>query len=217
MSDSSVPVIVLSRSRDDVEYFNKLLRDAGHPVHCTAVDSVDRLDDALASQSPQLLILFAESFMASIREVAKRKQAHSRMLPLIVVRQTADEDEINDAIQAGANDLVSAGHRERLAAVCERELRSFRLERALNDTLKSASQYKKQLQRFMAGSTDAIAQVQEGIVVEANRAWAEIFANDDPDGGNWAVPTSWRPGSHRRPSQMTMAGARCERTAIRRN
>src|SRR5690606_29896811 len=56
-----------------------------------------------------------------------------------------------------------------------RELRSFRLERALNETLQSANQYKKQLKAFLADSVDAIAHVQEGILVDANQAWAHLF------------------------------------------
>src|SRR5690606_24039448 len=39
----------------------------------------------------------------------------------------------------------------------------------------SASHYKKQLKEFLAGAVDAIAYVQEGIVVEANQAWADLF------------------------------------------
>ena len=82
---------------------------------------------------------------------------------------------------AGRPDLVSLGQPERLRHVAERELRAFRLERALNETLQSATQYKRQLKAFMAGSIDAIAYVQDGIVVEANQAWAHLFGQADPD------------------------------------
>jgi diguanylate cyclase (GGDEF)-like protein len=85
-------------------------------------------------------------------------------------------------LQAGAQDLVSKTNQERILIVCERELRAFRLERALNATLRSASQYKRQLKEFLSGSTDAIAQVSEGIVVEANQAWADLFADSDVAG-----------------------------------
>ena len=102
-------------------------------------------------------------------------------MPLIVVGTTADETEIADALAAGAQDLVSLGQTQRLRSVAERELRAFRLERALNQTLLSANQYKKQLKAFMAGSVDAIAHVQEGILVDANLAWAELFGYEQPD------------------------------------
>jgi diguanylate cyclase (GGDEF)-like protein len=47
--------------------------------------------------------------------------------------------------------------------------------------LTSANQYKKQLKAFMAGSVDAIAHVQEGILVDANQAWAGLFGYEQAD------------------------------------
>jgi diguanylate cyclase (GGDEF)-like protein len=103
------------------------------------------------------------------------------MVPLVVVSKAAEETDIADALLAGAQDLVSLGQTERLRSVAERELRAFRLERALNETLQSANQYKRQLKDFMAGSIDAIAHVHDGIVVDANHAWAELFGHADAD------------------------------------
>src|SRR5690606_16100919 len=99
----------------------------------------------------------------------------------VVVTAAVDEAAIAEALLAGANDLVSPAHVDRLRSVAERELRAFRLEHALNETLRSASQYKRQLKAFMAGSVDAIAHVQEGILVDANKAFAELFGQSDPD------------------------------------
>jgi diguanylate cyclase (GGDEF)-like protein len=181
MNESSVPVVILTERRDDVEYFNKTLRDAGHPVRCRQLGRLDELGPALEADPPHLLILFADNLSASVREVAKLKQLHARMTPLIVVCATADESAISEALQAGAQDLVSTANQERILIVCERELRSFRLERALNETLHSATQYKDQLKEFLSGSADAIAQVAEGIVVEANQAWADLFADSNID------------------------------------
>jgi diguanylate cyclase (GGDEF)-like protein len=181
MKESSVPVVVITERGDDVAYFNKTMRDAGHPVRCRGVVRLDELETLLDSEPPNLLIFFPEHHSASIREVAKLRQLYARMSPYIVVRSMADEITISEALQAGACDLVSTANPERICIVCERELRGFRLERALNETLRSATQYKKQLKTFMSGSTDAIAQVQEGIVVEANQAWAELFSFAEAD------------------------------------
>ena len=49
----------------------------------------------------------------------------------------------------------------------------------LNGTLASAHQYRDQMRAFMTGSTDAIAHVQEGIVVDVNPAWVELFGRQD--------------------------------------
>lgn len=184
MTDSAVPMIVLTSRQDNVELINRTLRDAGHAVRCQWIQGVDGLAEALDSADIELLWMFADEFPGQLREIAKIRQHAAQMVPLIAVQDDADETAISDAMQAGAQDLVSTRHRDRLRAVAERELRAFRLERALNETLQSASQYKKQLKAIVAGSVDAIAHVQEGIVVDANQAWAELFSQPSPEALN---------------------------------
>ncbi len=181
MAQASVPLIVLSGREDDVELVNRSLRDGGHPVRCHWVTKVDALAGALDDHAPELLCFFPDSLPAPIREIAKIKQQAAGTVPLVVVSNAAQETDIAEALLAGAQDLVSLGQTERLRSVAERELRAFRLERALNETLFSANQYKKQIKAFMAGSVDAIAHVQEGILVDANQAWADLLGHASAD------------------------------------
>jgi diguanylate cyclase (GGDEF)-like protein len=175
VQQAQVPLIVLSGREDDVELVNRSLRDGGHAVRCHWVAKVDKLLAALQEHTPELLCFFPDSMPIAIREIAKIKQHAAGGVPLLVVSKDAQETDIAEALLAGAQDLVSLGQTERLRSVAERELRAYRLERALNDTLFSANQYKKQLKAFMAGSVDAIAYVQEGILVDANQAWADLL------------------------------------------
>jgi diguanylate cyclase (GGDEF)-like protein len=181
MVQAPVPLIVLSGREDDVELVNRSLRDGGHPVRCHWVTELDSLAAAIDSHDPQLLCFFPDSLPAQVREIAKIKQQAARSVPLVVVSKAADEADIAEALLSGAQDLVSLGQTERLRSVAERELRAFRLERALNESLVSANQYKKQLKAFLAGSVDAIAHVQEGILIDANQAWADIFGHATAD------------------------------------
>jgi diguanylate cyclase (GGDEF)-like protein len=181
MAQATVPLIVLSGREDDVELVNRSLRDGGHPVRCHWVTKLEALVSAIDALEPQLLCFFPDSLPAPIREIAKIMGQAAGTVPLVVVTKAAEESDIAEALLAGAQDLVSLGQVERLRSVAERELRAFRLERALNDTLLSANQYKTQLKAFLAGTVDAIAHVQEGILVDANRAWADLFGQPDPD------------------------------------
>jgi diguanylate cyclase (GGDEF)-like protein len=178
MPQAPVPLVIFAARQESAEFINRTLRDAGHPVHCKWVRQIDALSDALERNSPQMLLLFADGSDVKTREVAKIRQRMAPMVPLVVVTSEAVEAAITQAMQDGAQDLVSIKHPERLLAVAERELRTFRLERALNDTLQSAAQYKRQLRELLANATDAIAYVKEGIVVETNRAWADLFGHE---------------------------------------
>src|SRR6185436_4039966 len=179
VQQAQVPLIVLSGREDDVELVNRSLRDGGHAVRCHWVAKVDKLLAALQEYAPELLCFFPDSLPIAIREIAKIKQHAAGGVPLVVISKEAQETDIAEALLAGAQDLVSHGQTERLRSVAERELRAYRLEKALNDTLLSANQYKNQLKAFMAGSVDAIAHAQEGILVDANQAWADLFGHSD--------------------------------------
>ena len=89
------------------------------------------------------------------------------------------EADLTQALELGAQDVVTLRARPRLQAVATRELHSSRLDRALAGTLASARQYRDQMKAFMTGSTDAIAHVQEGIVVDVNPAWVELFGHEE--------------------------------------
>jgi diguanylate cyclase (GGDEF)-like protein len=79
----------------------------------------------------------------------------------------------------GARDSASLQQPDRVTAVIRRELRAFRMERTLTNTLNVAQDYRQKLQTVLRSSKDAIAQVQEGIVVDANASWLELFNYPD--------------------------------------
>jgi multidomain signaling protein FimX len=170
---NAVPLIVLSPARDAVEAINSTLRRAGHAVHCTWIPALRDLADAITQINPELLVHIAGS--EDLRAVVALRDQVAPKLPLIGVAESADEARIADAMQLGARDFVSLGNIARLQAVMLRELRSSRLERALNSTLKSAHDARRQLEIVLQRSNDAIVQVQEGIVVDANPSWLELF------------------------------------------
>jgi diguanylate cyclase (GGDEF)-like protein len=172
---NSISIAVLSSSQDDVELINRTLRDAGHAARCHWVANPKSLADTLGSERVELLILNCDSYAESIRQVVKQKDFYKPEVPVIAMQQEAAEADIEAAMQAGACDLVSTGLKSRLQSVASRELRALRVERALNSTLQSATEYKKQLKDHMATSASCYALVQEGIFTDINAAWLRQF------------------------------------------
>ena len=178
---AAVPMIVMTRSQDHVEAINSTLRKAGHPVHCTWLPDARDLADALTQINPEMLIAFIEELGIDVAALMKVKQQSAPGMPVLIVREHVDEAAIADAMRLGAQDVVTLANRSRLQSVATRELRAYRLERALSTTLSSAREYREQLQNFLEGSADAITHVQEGIIVDANRAWLELFGYSGDD------------------------------------
>lgn len=175
---TAVPIIVFAPTRDAVEAINSILRRAGHMVHCTWIPSLRDLGDALEQLNPELLICQPRDPDDLSAAAAIRTQTAPEV-PLITLVDSVDESGIAAALSAGARDAVSLTRQDRLRAVVERELRSYRLERALNATLQSARDYRSQLETVLQRTNDAIAQVQEGILVDANPSWLELFGLPD--------------------------------------
>ena len=171
----SVSIAVLSTNQDDVELINAALREAGHAAHCHWIANPTSLADTLAAESVELLILNCDAYGDSIRQVVKQKDRYNPEIPVIAMQQKAAEADIETAMRSGACDLVSTGLKSRLQSVVSRELRALRVERALNSTLQSATEYKKQLKDHMAASASSYALVQEGIFTDVNDVWLQTF------------------------------------------
>lgn len=177
----SISIAVLSSDQDDVELINGTLRDAGHAAHCHWVSNPKKLGETLAAENVELLIMNCDRYPDSIRQVIKQKDCYNPEVPVIATQEQADESSIQDAMQAGACDLVSMSLKLRLQSVVTRELRALRVERALNSTIQSATEYKRQLRDNIEGSSSSIALVQEGIFTNVNNAWITQFAAKNKD------------------------------------
>ena len=177
----SISIAVLTEDQDDVEIINSALRDAGHAAHCHWISTPKKLADTLSAENVELLILNCDRYKDSIQQVIKQKDRYKPEVPLIATQASADEDSIQKAMQAGACDLVSMSLKTRLQSVVSRELRALRVERALNSTLLSATEYKRQLKDHMESSSSSIALVQEGIFTDVNDAWMAQFSVKDKD------------------------------------
>jgi len=140
-----VPLIVFSRQDDNVVAVNNILRKASHPVHCTRVDQLNHLADALKTQPPELVILFDEEPNADLAAVSEQLAGLSPSPPLLLVGSRITEQSIADAMECGARDVISLTHQNRFQAVVTRELRAYRLQLALGRVLSSADQYKQEL------------------------------------------------------------------------
>jgi len=163
----SISIAVLTENQDDVEIINSTLRDAGHAAHCHWIATPSKLAKILSDENVELLILNCDRYKDSIQQVIKQKDCYKPEVPVVVVQEMADETSIQNAMQAGACDLVS--------------ITLARVERALNSTLLSATTYKRQLRDHMESSSSSIALVQEGIITDVNDAWLAQFSVKDKD------------------------------------
>jgi diguanylate cyclase (GGDEF)-like protein/PAS domain S-box-containing protein len=170
----AIPLIVVSPARDPADAINGMLRRAGEPVYCTWIPAVRDLGDALAQLNPELVV-YAPEGPGELEAAIRVRDQLAPTVPIVVLAMSVDEGRIAAAVRLGARDVVTLANEARLSAVVLRELRVFRTSRALDATLKAAQDARSQLDVVLQRSNDAIIQVQEGIVTEANPAWLELY------------------------------------------
>jgi diguanylate cyclase (GGDEF)-like protein/PAS domain S-box-containing protein len=170
---TAVPLIVLSAVRDPAEAINSALRQAGQPVQCTWLPTLRDLGDALTQINAQLVIQAAASDAELSAAIGIRDRLAPEV-PLLLLASDASEARIAAAMALGARDVITVASPARLQAVVMRELAAARIERTLTATLRAERMARTQLDTVLERSNDAIMQVQEGIVVEANPAWLEL-------------------------------------------
>jgi len=176
-----ISIAVLTKNEDDVELVNRTLRDSGHIAHCHWIKKPEGFADTLSTEPLELIIVNGDSYPDNIRQIIKQKDAYLPEIPVIAVQREVSEENILSAMNDGACDLVSIEQTGRLQAVVSRELRAIRVERALNSTLSSATEYRKQLSDYMQGSHSPIVDVEEGIITQVNDAWVRLFKATNTD------------------------------------
>jgi multidomain signaling protein FimX len=175
---NAVPLIVLSAAREPVEAINSMLRRAGQPVHCTWIPALRDLGDALTQINPELLVQVVAG-NEELEPVVAIRDHLAPGLPILALAPEADETRISEAMALGARDLVTLAHPQRLQAVMLRELETFRTQRTLAAAQNAVHEARAQLDTVLERSNDAILQVQEGIVIDANPAWHELLGVDE--------------------------------------
>jgi diguanylate cyclase (GGDEF)-like protein len=172
---TGISVQIIVDKDDHVAAINTALRDAGHAAHCLRVNKPGDLEAAIEKRAPELILLFAEADSIELKQVAEIRNLAEPNTPVLLVNDKVDEATIVTAMANGARDVISLANVERLQAVAGRELRTCRLENALEKMRGSASQYKQELHSLKQVTVEAIADIQEGIIVNVNPAWLELF------------------------------------------
>ncbi|MEO1204325.1 MAG: EAL domain-containing protein, partial [Pseudomonadota bacterium] len=193
---AKVVVAVVSSRQDTAEALNQMFRNAGIASHCHWAETFEALNRKLNAE-PELIFVDTDTTRVSAADLRKLKDRTSARLPILFLRGSADHAVLAHAAKAGASDVLTLAHPERLLAVADRELRLYRMEHRLDATLDSATEYKKHMKALMADTPDALAYVQEGIIVDINPAWLELMGYDEEsDLFGQPVMDCFKPESH---------------------
>lgn len=166
-----IPVLVVAASQNQAEMLNSLLRSHGVAAHASWTNQLEGWDEH--TPAPEIVLFVADSSKLTLEDVVS--QAAPRGTPVIVVAREHPPNEAARAIEGGAADWVSSEDGALLAAVVRRERKRGQGLRHALELEQAVEHQRARLTSLISGSQEAIAHLQDGVIVEANPAWAERF------------------------------------------
>ncbi|MEL6868609.1 MAG: EAL domain-containing protein [Pseudomonadota bacterium] len=174
MQPKAIHIDVLSAAEDDAEALNRILREAGMAARCHWHANADALLQSVAKQG-HLVVLRVEPDAEQIKALVDAVRNRDCEQSVVLLGKAATEADIATAQSAGAADAITLTHPQRVAITLQREIRQIEMIRQINQNKDSAANVQRQFTSLLDNVPDAIAHVQEGIVVEVNKAWLDLF------------------------------------------
>ncbi|MDP9140819.1 MAG: EAL domain-containing protein [Pseudomonadota bacterium] len=181
----SFVVLVVTRSESVAKNIESYLRNAGHPIRCAWVTDLEDVEEALRSATADLLIVSDEQpVAAATADVVGVGRRLMPELPILVLTKHVSSEEQVAALAAGARDLISnedLRHMRHLELVVLREIGTHTSFRELRSTRQRLAAFEDRHQQLITSTNDAVAYIQEGILSQANPAFAQLLGYPDPE------------------------------------
>ncbi|HUS23443.1 MAG TPA: GGDEF domain-containing response regulator [Candidatus Binatia bacterium] len=181
---STATLLVLNPSEEVAKRIESHMRNAGHPVRVVWVTDLEDLEDVLRRSPPDLVLATDAMAQAPPQDAIALCTRLAPDLPILLMgaNRLAPADTVS-ALAAGARDLVAHSdlkHLHHLELACLRELTAHQHLRELRSVRAKLADFESRHKKLLAGTADAVAHVQEGIITHANAAFAQLLGHDEP-------------------------------------
>lgn len=176
-------LLVLSPSEDIAKRIESYLRNSGHPLRAAWINDVGDLQDVLQRNPPDLVLYDEATGNPSLDKIVGVCGLLRPDLPVIVIGTEHSVEDTVAALAAGAQDHVAymdLRHLRHLELVIIREFVKHHHLRTLRLTQERLTDFESRHQQLTDSTGDAIALVQEGIVVKTNQAFTHLLGYDNP-------------------------------------
>lgn len=172
---NALPVLIVTASQNEAEQLNSTLRKAGYPVKPLWAADMESAEKSVKTQRPDLILCSMSVPGAPFKDVVKLRDMSLPNVPVIALSDTTQPELVAEIIDSGARDLVSVEQPEHVRAVVSRELEVLTLARELEQKGLTLKEYEQRINLVMRDTKNAIAYVSDGILVNVNPAFLELF------------------------------------------
>ncbi len=172
---NALPILIVTASQNEAEQLNGVLRKAGYPVRPMWVANLDDANKSIQEQRPDLILCSMSVVDASFQDIVNLRDMALPNVPIIALSNDTGPVVVAEIINTGARDLVSIESAEHLQAVVSRELEVLQLARDLEQKGLILKEYEQRIDLVMKDTKDAIAYIEDGVVLSVNPTFLELF------------------------------------------
>ncbi len=182
-TDISIRLLVIESSLNEAEAHISTLRNAGLIIHPTVAVDEEAILDIADDEKPELILLSLPEQADKLTAVLKLCQAAFPDIPYVIVYKNPETDRntLLQAMREGARDVVSSNDPDHLQLVIKRESEEINLRKELAATRDKLKEAEALCSTLIESSQDAIAYIHEGMHMQANPAYLEMFGFVDMD------------------------------------
>ncbi|MCG6860180.1 MAG: EAL domain-containing protein [Chromatiaceae bacterium] len=172
----SATLLILTSREEEAEGLIRSLRNGGLAVQGIFSNEPERLADLVKANAVALILCCEYDPAIELDAWLSRQRDLDADVPLVVIDDTAAESSKHIVVlRAGARDLVKKGDTEHLQLVVARELSDLEHRRNENHLRERLEECEKRSRDLVDATGEAVAFIKEGIHVQVNPAYQELF------------------------------------------
>jgi len=178
VSDPSViNLLILDRSRSDIEHVAKTLRGDGYQLELTDTDQIEQARNAIDYQPLDLIMLRPGEDLPTIAEVRLMVAESDQDIPIVVVVDDEYRQQRKPArlLEEGADNYFYLDDADHLVAVVRKELKHSQARKRGQSFETRLKESETRVQALLENIQEAIAYIHEGVHTYANPAYLQLF------------------------------------------
>lgn len=177
----TVRLLLLHESQDEAELLLNTLRKAGRATRADFAHNEEGLVTLLKSGDWDAVLARPEVGGCTPAKAVAQVRKLGRDIPVIVLANDNSSATVVAGLKSGARDVVPRGETEHLLLVLEREMSNLANLREKNRLMADLRESEKRTEMLLDTAQDAVAYVTDGMHVQANNAYLELFGYASSD------------------------------------
>ncbi|MFT3756597.1 MAG: EAL domain-containing protein [Pseudoxanthomonas sp.] len=179
--DTSIRLVVVDDRGEDAEAIVNVFRNHGIAVRPFRPLSADELAKQVDTQPIDVVLTARSSKILPLSAVLACVAASGKDVPVVVVADTIDAEQLAVDTEAGARNVALRQHPAQLLKVVLAEHDDLGARRALRRLEAQVRETERRCDALIASSRDPIAYIHEGMHIRANEAYLEMFGYESFD------------------------------------